>query len=94
MACLPSTEETDELMLGYALEGIRLAGTFGSYREVAEEDVIVEDDGRKVPVKPGDRVFVSFVSFPFPLNCSCGCLDLYLCLAGLNPVILPGEDTS
>ena len=66
VACLPSTEETDSLMLGYAFEGIRLAGTFGSYREVAEEDVIIEDDGREVPVKPGDRVFVSFVSFPFP----------------------------
>lgn len=67
VACLPSTEETDSLMLGYAFEGIRLAGTFGSYREVAEEDVIIEDDGREVPVKPGDRVFVSFVSFPSPL---------------------------
>lgn len=64
VACMPSTDETDSLMLGYALEGIRLAGTFGSYREVAEEDVIVEDDGREVPVKAGDRVFVSFVSCP------------------------------
>lgn len=61
---MPSTDETDGLMLGYALEGIRMAGTFGSYREVAEEDVIVEDDGREVPVKAGDRVFVSFVSYP------------------------------
>lgn len=81
MACMPSTDETDSLMLGYALEGIRLAGTFGSYREVAEEDVIVEDDGREVPVKAGDRVFVSFVSSPsIPRRVpfvpgDCGCLD-------------------
>lgn len=43
------------------MEGIRLAGTFGSYREVAVPDTIREDDGREVPVKPKDRVFVSFV---------------------------------
>lgn len=63
VACMASTEETDALLLGYAMEGIRLAGTFGSYREVAVRDVIVEDDGREVPVSPKDRVFVSFVRF-------------------------------
>lgn len=62
VACLPSNDESDALLLGYAMEGIRLAGTFGSYREVAVADTIVEDDGREVPVTPGDRVFVSFVS--------------------------------
>lgn len=44
------------------MEGIRLAGTFGSYREASAEDTIREDDGREVPIKPKDRVFVSFVS--------------------------------
>jgi cytochrome P450 len=44
------------------MEGIRLAGTFGSYRECAADDLIAEDDGRKVPVRKGERVFVSFVS--------------------------------
>ncbi len=44
------------------MEGIRLAGTFGSYREAAVADTIPEDDGREVSVKAGDRVFVSFVS--------------------------------
>lgn len=53
--------ETDALLLGYAMEGIRMAGTFGSYREAVSDDTIVEDDGREVPVKKGDRVFVSFV---------------------------------
>ncbi|KAJ0163325.1 Linoleate 10R-lipoxygenase [Colletotrichum tanaceti] len=61
-AASPSTKESDALLLGYAMEGIRLAGTFGSYREATRDDVIVEDDGREVPVRRGDRVFVSFVS--------------------------------
>ncbi|TQN71563.1 Linoleate 10R-lipoxygenase [Colletotrichum shisoi] len=61
-ALSPSTKESDALLLGYAMEGIRLAGTFGSYREATQDDVIVEDDGREVPVRRGDRVFVSFVS--------------------------------
>ncbi|KAJ2894179.1 uncharacterized protein MKZ38_007881 [Zalerion maritima] len=58
----PDSAETDALLLGYAMEGIRLAGTFGSYREVATDDIIKEDNGTEVPVKAGDRVFVSFVS--------------------------------
>ncbi|KIH93820.1 prostaglandin-endoperoxide synthase 1 [Sporothrix brasiliensis 5110] len=58
----PESPENDALLLGYAMEGIRLAGTFGSYRKAAVADVIKEDDGREVPVKVGDRVFVSFVS--------------------------------
>ncbi|KAB5575357.1 linoleate diol synthase [Coniochaeta sp. 2T2.1] len=62
IAKLPSSEETDALLLGYASEGIRLAGTFGSYREAAVADTIVEDDGREVSVEPKDRIFVSFVS--------------------------------
>lgn len=57
----PPSEETDQLLLGYAMEGIRMAGTFGAYRQAATDDLIVEDDGRQVPIKAGDRVFVSFV---------------------------------
>ncbi|KAH8904704.1 linoleate diol synthase [Coniochaeta sp. PMI_546] len=62
VASLPDSDEADALLLGYAMEGVRLAGTFGSYREAAVADTIREDDGREVPVKAGDRVFVSFVS--------------------------------
>lgn len=62
IALSPPSKETDALLLGYAMEGIRLAGTFGSYREATQDDVIVEDDGREVSVRRGDRVFVSFVS--------------------------------
>ncbi|KAF5017298.1 hypothetical protein F66182_10796 [Fusarium sp. NRRL 66182] len=62
IANLETGDETDALLLGYAMEGIRMAGTFGLYREAAAHDMIQEDDGRSVAVQPGDRVFVSFVS--------------------------------
>lgn len=39
-----------------------MAGTFGLYRKAAADDIITEDDGTKVNVRAGDRVFVSFVS--------------------------------
>lgn len=62
VASQPPSERTDALLLGYAMEGIRLAGTFGLYREAAADDTIYEDDERQVPVNKGDKVFVSFVS--------------------------------
>lgn len=43
------------------MEGIRLNGTFGSYREAATA-MEIDDDDRHVSIKPGDKVFVSFVS--------------------------------
>jgi hypothetical protein len=43
------------------MEGIRIAGTLGLYRDAAES-LVINDNGRDVPVKAGDRVFVSFVS--------------------------------
>ena len=46
------------------MEGIRLGGTYGAYREAAADDVISDDDGNSVSVKAKDRVFVSFVSSP------------------------------
>ncbi|KAH0555974.1 hypothetical protein GP486_006081, partial [Trichoglossum hirsutum] len=55
------TAEADEKLLHYAMEGIRMAGTFGLYREAAES-MVINDNGRDVPVMAGDRVFVSFVS--------------------------------
>lgn len=42
------------------MEGIRLNGTFGSYR-LCTVDKTVDDNGRPVKVKPGDKVFTSFV---------------------------------
>ncbi|KAI1185120.1 linoleate diol synthase [Nemania serpens] len=62
IANLPSSEESDSLLLGYCMEGIRLAGTFGAYREATVDDVIPEDDGSEIPVKAKDRIFVSFAA--------------------------------
>jgi len=42
------------------MEGIRLNGTFGSYR-LCTVEMTIDDNGRPVHVKPGDRVFTSFV---------------------------------
>ena len=53
--------EADDKLLHYAMEGIRLNGTFGAYR-IATGDMTVDDNGRQVPVKKGDKVFTSFVS--------------------------------
>ncbi|KAL2008268.1 hypothetical protein VTN00DRAFT_8250 [Thermoascus crustaceus] len=55
------TPESDEKLLHYVMEGIRLNGTFGSYRE-SQVNLTVDDDGREVNIKEGDKVFVSFVS--------------------------------
>ena len=52
--------ETDDKLLHYAMEGIRLNGTFGSYRR-STVNVTVADGDREVVIKPGDKVFVSFV---------------------------------
>jgi len=60
------TPEADEKILHYCMEGIRLNGTFGSYRE-SVTSMTVNDDGREVSVKPGDKVFVSFVRKPLCL---------------------------
>ncbi|KMU91811.1 linoleate diol synthase (Linoleate (8R)-dioxygenase) [Coccidioides immitis H538.4] len=55
------TPESDDKLLHYCMEAIRLNGTFGSYRE-ATTAMEIDDDGRHVSIKPGDKVFVSFVS--------------------------------
>jgi linoleate 10R-lipoxygenase len=54
------TPETDKKLLAYAMEGIRLNGTFGSYRR-SEVDQVFNDEPKAVTVKPGDKVFCSFV---------------------------------
>jgi linoleate 10R-lipoxygenase len=55
------TPESDTLLLGYVMEGIRLNGTFGSYREAASSTTIADGPDNDVQVKAGDKVFVSFV---------------------------------
>ena len=58
------TPESDDKLLRYCMEATRLNGIFGSYRESKTAES-VQDDGRDVKIKPGDKVFVGFVSFPF-----------------------------
>lgn len=54
--------ETDALLLGYALEGIRLAGASKIYRSAVAADTIIEDDGRTITVNAGDQVCTSFTT--------------------------------
>lgn len=55
-----NTPESDDILLHYVMEGIRLNGTFGSYRE-SRTSTTIDDKTRSVTVHPGDKVFVSFV---------------------------------
>ncbi|KAH7030729.1 heme peroxidase [Microdochium trichocladiopsis] len=71
IAGLASSPETDALLLGYCLEGVRLSGGFVTSRAALAPDTITEDDGTQVRVHAGERVFVNFASkdaahFPEP----------------------------
>ncbi|OGE56018.1 hypothetical protein PENARI_c003G02651 [Penicillium arizonense] len=52
--------ESDDKLLRYCMEAIRLHGIFGSYRE-AKTNVTLKDQGRRLNIKPAEKVFVSFV---------------------------------
>ena len=70
-----NSDEADEKIFRYAMEAIRLHGTFGSYRSAAATTTLDDSGFSGVKeVKPGDKVFVSFVKanrdptvFPDPL---------------------------
>ncbi|KAI5806988.1 heme peroxidase [Geopyxis carbonaria] len=69
------TDEAWETIKKYALEGGRLAGTFGLYRRVDCDSITLHDQGRDVQLVKDDMVFVSFISasrdptvFPDPLQ--------------------------
>ncbi|PGH34606.1 prostaglandin-endoperoxide synthase 2 [[Emmonsia] crescens] len=53
--------ESDTKLLHYCMEGLRLNGTFGSYRE-ANANVLINDGGREVSINDGDKVFVSMIA--------------------------------
>ncbi|KAI9824597.1 MAG: hypothetical protein M1832_001687 [Thelocarpon impressellum] len=57
---LLDTGKADEKILHYAMEGIRLAGAFGSYREVVN-DVTIDEYGKPLHFKKGDHILLSFV---------------------------------
>jgi linoleate 10R-lipoxygenase len=44
------------------MEGVRMAGAFSMHQVSTGTDTITEDDGRRVNVNQGDKVFASFVS--------------------------------
>ncbi|KAH8646783.1 linoleate diol synthase [Xylariales sp. PMI_506] len=62
LANRPASEETDSVLLGYCLEGIRLAGNFSSHKQAAADDVIVEEGGHEIHVKAQDKILVSFAA--------------------------------
>lgn len=62
VAGLEPTPESDALLLGYCLEGVRLAGGFVTSRTALLADVITREDGSQVSVHPGERVFINCAS--------------------------------
>ncbi|KAL3493260.1 hypothetical protein BJX62DRAFT_223926 [Aspergillus germanicus] len=54
------TPASDEILLRYCMEAIRLNGVFGSYRQ-SQTNLSLNDKLGDVQIKPGDKVFVSFV---------------------------------
>ncbi|KAJ4861751.1 hypothetical protein T069G_02705 [Trichoderma breve] len=62
LASQEPSPESDALLLGFAMEGVRMAGAFGLHQVSTSPDIITEDDGRKISVNQGDKVFASFVS--------------------------------
>lgn len=55
------SKEAFETIKKYALEGTRLAGTFGLYRKVDIDSITINDLGRELHLKKGDNIFISFV---------------------------------
>ena len=52
------SDHADSLLLGYALEGIRMAGSLVISREAIGPDLVKEDDGLNVQVRAGAQVFM------------------------------------
>jgi linoleate 8R-lipoxygenase/9,12-octadecadienoate 8-hydroperoxide 8R-isomerase len=56
------TDEADELLLRYFMEGSRIRATVGLYRAVAKETDPIQDGERSIDVKPGDEVLCDLVT--------------------------------
>ncbi|GAB1194552.1 hypothetical protein APSETT444_003798 [Aspergillus pseudonomiae] len=54
------SKDSEDKLMRYCLEGFRLNGTFGSYRE-AQTDFLMTDETGDVNIKRGDIVFVGAV---------------------------------
>lgn len=55
------SEEAFDKLMRYANEGVRLAGTFGNVRR-SKVSHTFEEDGKKIIVKPGDKIIASFIT--------------------------------
>ncbi|KAG6315855.1 hypothetical protein E4U44_001059 [Claviceps purpurea] len=58
LASAAPTDTNDALLLGHAMEGIRLSGAFHVYRHASQPDTITESDGQEIHVQAGHRIFL------------------------------------
>ena len=86
-----NTAEADDKILHYVMEGIRLNGTSGSYRQ-ATRSTIIDDDGRPVSVKAGEKVFCSFVRLSLPSSSYMKMLILAQVAANREAKFFPNPD--
>ncbi|KYK60784.1 heme peroxidase [Drechmeria coniospora] len=59
IASEPRNDDNDALLLGYALEGVRLSGPASIYRKAVAAETVAVEDSRHVRFEPGQHVFVS-----------------------------------
>ncbi|KAL2163210.1 hypothetical protein VTH06DRAFT_5266 [Thermothelomyces fergusii] len=59
LAAQPASEQNDFLLLGYALEGVRLSGSTKLHFEATTADSLPAEDGTQVQVQPGDRIAIA-----------------------------------
>jgi len=57
-----NTDDAWDTIKKYALEGGRLAGTFGLYRRLDADEMTIDDGNSRVQLQKDDFVFVSFIS--------------------------------
>lgn len=61
-----NTPEADQSIIKYVLEGTRLSNSLGILRNVDPADgqpMSIAQNGQNIPVKKGDKLFISFVRF-------------------------------
>ncbi|KAH6847782.1 heme peroxidase [Chaetomium sp. MPI-CAGE-AT-0009] len=59
LATQPASEQSDALLLGYALEGVRLSGSTKLHFEATAADSLPSADGSQIQVQAGDRITVT-----------------------------------
>ncbi|KAK3293120.1 heme peroxidase [Chaetomium fimeti] len=59
LATQPPSQQSDALLLGYALEGVRLSGSTKLHFEATAADSLPAADGSEVKIQAGDRITVT-----------------------------------